>query len=383
MTSAWTPDDADGRAAYLAVALTPGIGKTRMEVLQDSVESPHGALTAPLAFLGSLRGFSGAAAAALHRASVAEARRVVARTEALGARVLLPHEADFPERLRTLSDAPLALFVQGDPAQLAHPAVAVVGSRDHSPYGEFACEAVVDAALQAGAVVVSGMARGIDTLAHRMTLDRGGVTVGVLGNGFGVVYPAANRDLYDAVAERGVLVSEFPPGERPRVHSFPRRNRLVSGLARVVVVVEAALKSGALITARCALEQGRDLLAVPGPITSPTSVGANGLLRDGGAPFVVEADLWDRLDYRPAPVAGLPAPPDATARPRARARPLPPGLTPVERRAAEFLTVRPMAPEELAGHLRLGAGDTLAIATALELRGLLEALPGPRFRRIG
>ena len=147
------------------------------------------------------------------------------------------------------------------------------------------------AVAQAGVVIVSGMARGLDAVAHTAALDAGGATIGVLGNGLGVIYPAANRALYERVASDGLLVTEFPPGERPNVGSFPRRNRLISGLSRVTVVVEAAVGSGALITAGAALDQGREVMAVPGNITSPLSAGSNRLIRDGAAPVLEPADL--------------------------------------------------------------------------------------------
>ena len=150
---------------------------------------------------------------------------------------------------------------------LSRQAVAVVGSRSHTDYGVHACRAVVDAAVSVGAVVVSGMARGIDAQAHTRALDDGGDTIGILGNGIGVIYPAANRALYERVAREGLLLTEMPPGERPRIYTFPHRNRLIAGLATVTVVVEAARTSGSLITATAALDASREVLAVPGPIT--------------------------------------------------------------------------------------------------------------------
>src|SRR5437899_10039112 len=144
------------------------------------------------------------------------------------------------------------------------------------------------------------MARGIDAIAHAAALDAGGASVGVLGNGFGVVYPAANRALYDRMVAHGCLVPELPPGERPHAHTFPRRNRLISGLAGVTVVIEAAANSGAIITADAALEQGRAVLAVPGPITSPTSLGCNKLIQQGAKPALCPGDGLGEL--------GLPAP---------------------------------------------------------------------------
>src|SRR5206468_160762 len=173
-----------------------------------------------------------------------------------------------------IPEPPSVLYVWGDMSLLTKPSVAFVGSRDHSTYGAEAARILATAVAQR-AVIVSGMARGIDAIAHAAALDAGGTSIGVLGNGFGVIYPAANRALYDRMIAHGCLVSELPPGERPHALTFPRRNRLVSGLAAATVIVEAAAGSGALITADAALDQGRAVLAVPGPITSPTSVGCN------------------------------------------------------------------------------------------------------------
>jgi DNA processing protein len=270
--------------------------------------------------------------------------------------------------LSEIPDPPLVLFAQGDVSLLGRPSIAIVGSRDHTPYGVAACRLVVAAAVQGGAVVVSGMARGIDAVAHAAALDAGGTTVGVLGNGLGVIYPAANRALYERVLREGALVSEYPPGERPRVFAFPRRNRLISGLARATVVVEAAQGSGALITVSAALEQGRDVLAVPGPITARTSVGVNGLIRDGATPFLAAEDM-ERF---------LPAPP--ARRPAASTPMLPPELPASERRVAEELMSGEVDADGLAERLGLAASETLALVTALELRGLVEPMPGARFR---
>ena len=206
----------------------------------------------------------------------------VEHVERLGGSVLVPDDPDYPSSLRHIADPPPVLFVLGDLSLLERPARRGRRAAGTTPPTAAKWRAAVAwAAAAAGLVVVSGMARGLDAVAHDAALDAGGATIGVLGNGLGVVYPAANRRLYERVAERGYCSREFPPGERPTAGSFPRRNRLISGLARVTVVVEAAVGSGALITAGAALEQGREVMAVPGTITSAVSVGANRLIRDG------------------------------------------------------------------------------------------------------
>ena len=219
------------------------------------------------------------------------------------------------------------------------------------------------------------MARGLDAVAHAAALDAGGGTIGVLGNGLGVIYPAANRALYERVMAHGLLLSEFPPGERPHAGSFPRRNRLISGLARAAVVVEAALGSGALITAGAALDQGREVLAVPGPITSAVSSGCNRLIRDGATPYLEPLDLLQHFPEA-LPVADEPAEsgPVLVA--------LPDTLSPMERRVAELLGGEPAHLDALIVRCGRPVGELLAVLCALELQGLAEQLPGRLFRRI-
>src|SRR5207248_5714194 len=234
--------------------------------------------------------FSPAAPRALRAGSPQSGHEILDELDPLGACVLLPAAPPFPPLLRDVPDPPALLFVWGNAALLARPAAGIVGSRDHSPYGAAAARLLAAAVAGAGVVVVSGMARGIDAIAHVAALDAGGASVGILGNGFGVIYPAVNRVLYERMVARGCLVSELPPGERPHAGAFPRRNRLISGLAGVTVVIEAAPGSGALITADCALDQGRAVLAVPGPITSPTSLGCNKLIQQGAKPALAPGD---------------------------------------------------------------------------------------------
>ncbi len=223
-------------------------------------------------------------------------------------------------------------------------------------------------------VVVSGMARGLDAVAHTAALDSGGGTIGVLGNGLGVIYPAANRVLYRRVAAAGLLLTEFPPGERPTAGSFPRRNRLISGLARVTVVVEAAEGSGALITAGTALDQGREVMVVPGNITSPSSVGANRLIRDGATPLLCSDDL---LEHYPEAIR----PPQDFAPPPPQIKPLPEGLDAGDRAVADLLGLEPVMLDDLVGRSGRPAGELLAVLCALEIAGVVEQRPGRLFRR--
>ena len=364
----------DQRLAYLALTQVPGLGPARLQTLLSRFHTPLGAHSAPFEFLCTLPGISSAFASALKATPLETGRRLVESAERVGGRVLVPGDEDFPPALGLIPDPPPVLFVLGDAALLHRPAVAVVGSRDHTWYGAEVCRSLAREAAWAGIPVVSGMARGLDATAHAGALEAGGGTIGVLGNGLGVVYPAANRALYDRVAERGVLLTEFPPGERPHPGSFPRRNRLISGLARVTVVVEAAIGSGALITAGTALEQGREVLAVPGPITSAVSAGTNRLIRDGATPYLEPVDLLQHYpEARPAASA-------AQARLPGH-RDLPPTLTADERAVALLLGGDGVHIDELAARAGRPVGGVLAVLSGLEIAGVAEQLPGRHFRR--
>jgi DNA processing protein len=360
------------RAAYVALALTPGIGPSRLHAILKACHTATGAFSAPFAFLRSIPGLTPAAASAVAAAGIDVGARAIETTARVGGRVLIFDDEEYPALLRHIPEPPPVLFALGDLSLLERPAVAIVGSRDHTPYGGEVGRAVAWAAASAGLAVVSGMARGLDAVAQDAALDAGGSTIGVLGNGLGVVYPSANGRLYRQVAERGLLLTEFPPGEKPTAGSFPRRNRLISGLARVTVVVEAAEGSGALITATNALEQGRDVMAVPGNITSACSVGANRLIRDGAEPLLGAGDL---LAHYPevAPTGG--------GRPPV-ARPLPDDLTPEDRAVAELLGAEPLPLEDLVGRSGRAPQDVLAVLCTLEIAGVVEQQPGRRFRRL-
>ncbi len=364
----------DERRAYLALALTPGIGPGRLRRLKEYNGSWSGALAAPFAFLGAIPTISTAAATAIKSADGSAVDRVLARIDELGGFVLTPLDPDYPVTLGEIPGPPSVLFGLGHRDRLLGPAVAIVGSRHPSPYGIAVTRELARIAADAGLTVVSGMARGLDAVAHWAAVPAGR-TIGVLGNGLGVVYPAANRGLYERVAADGLLLTEFPPGERPTAGSFQRRNRLISGLARATVVVEAAADSGALITARTALEQGREILAVPGPITSRTSVGPNWLIRTSGAAVYREPEdllsLYPEVD--PAFLAAVRSSADRDL-----------GRATIRSELQGILGVLDGTPRTLEG-----LGEELAVAphtligalSELEIVGLVER-DGEGFRRV-
>ena len=380
----------DELAAYLALTQVPGIGAGRVRTLLAACETARAAITAPHGQLAALPGIGHAAAAAVRATDVTNGHAILDALDRIGAGVLLPGDPGFPPLLAEVHEPPVALFVWGDRSLLTRPAAAVVGSRSHTSYGAAAARIIAGGVARCGVVVVSGMARGIDAIAHEAALDAGGATVGVLGNGFGVVYPAAHRDLYDRVARDGCLIAELPPGERPRLHTFPRRNRIIAGLAMATVVVEAAPGSGALITSDHALEQGRNVLAVPGPITSDTSAGCNRLIQQGARPCLSPADVLEELGIE-VPVGTrergegrgtLPSGAESRPSPQ-RPSPLsllpPPDLTPLQRSLWATLCDGPGHVDVLAARSSAAACEVLVALTDLEIRGCVEQRPGMWF----
>lgn len=239
----------------------------------------------------------GGAADDVLEARAAETQQALTR---MAWRFVPADDPQIPEGVAALTDPPLGLFVRGDLP--AGPAVAVVGSRQASGYGREVAEHFGRELARAGVTVVSGMARGVDAAAHRGALAAAGRTVAVWGTGPDRVYPPEHASLAAAIAESGALVTEYPPGSPPRAHHFPERNRILVGLCRAVVVVEAAERSGALITARLALEEGREVLAVPGSVFSRLSAGPNGLLRAGAAPALTVSDILTTLGVPAQPL---------------------------------------------------------------------------------
>lgn len=258
----------------------------------------------PLSALAA-RGVPAAVLTGVGRIARDEAPALIERLSGTGWRWLTPDDTGYPELLTVLSDPPLGLFVRG--ALPDGPAVAVVGSRRATAYGRQVAGLIARELAAAGVAVISGMARGVDAAAHRGALEGGGPTVAVWGTGPDRVYPAEHRRLADEIAEHGALATEYLPGTPPRRHHFPQRNRILAGMAPATVVVEAAARSGALVTARLALEEGREVFAVPGSILSELSVGPNTLLRLGARPLLTPRELLDELGVTAAAAAQVAA----------------------------------------------------------------------------
>ncbi|HEX6099088.1 MAG TPA: DNA-processing protein DprA [Thermoanaerobaculia bacterium] len=288
------------------------------------------------------------------------------RVAALRNRVVVLGDEAYPTLLREIADPPLALHFRGDLSLLARPALAVVGSRRASPYGVNAAGHIARAIAGAGIVIVSGGARGIDAAAHEAALDAGGATIAVLGTGIDVVYPLSNRRLFRRIEEQGLLVSEFPPGTPPRPENFPMRNRVISGLARGTAIVEATGRSGSLITARMAAEQGRDVFAVPGSVFSAGSEGTHRLIQYG-AKLVHDAN--DVLEEFPG---GLHVTQRSETGPESPLKEVLDALSKDDGTHVDAVAARVRRTPALVAESLL----------QLELEGWIRALPGARYVRV-
>jgi DNA processing protein len=309
------------------------------------------------------------------------ARHELSQGRALGARLVLHGEAEYPLALLDLADAPAALWVQGDAALLARPMVALVGARNASSLGLRMARRLAEGLGEAGFAVVSGLARGIDAAAHEAAMPTG--TIAVMAGGVDIDYPQENARLAADIRVRGVVVSEQPPGCEPQARHFPLRNRIVAGLSQAVVVVEAAARSGSLITARAALDIGRDVMAVPGHPFDARASGCNHLIRDGAVLVRSPADVVEAL--------GLPRP-SARVRPEPDLAPLP-GPVPSRRPLAETLPLHqmildrlgpsPVAEDQLIRDLAVPAAEAAPMILSLELDGQVIRQAGGLLARAG
>jgi len=286
----------------------------------------------------------------------------------------------FPSLLKEIPDAPVGIFFTGTLPADNIEKVAIIGSRNCSEYGLLTARLLAQPLAAAGVAIVSGMARGVDSMAHRGALQGGGITVAVLGCGVDICYPAENRELRKQILQEGCVVSEYAPGVRPAPAFFPARNRIISGLSRAVVVTEAGLKSGTLITVDQAQEQGREVLAVPGNISSKLSQGTNQLIRDGAFPVSNHEDILNILGG--APKLGNTRKPKS--KPTAQELQKNPqnsknfniSLAPDEKRVYDRLSLEPVSFDYLADVSEVDIGRLHLICTGLELKGLAKKLPG-------
>lgn len=363
----------EGPLVWLAMARAHGIGRMRLAAVMAACPDPHDAWTLSTADLVAL-GLPRRAAEAL--VQVRRDPQVLRMAEAdlaaagkAGLRFVSLPDPDYPLRLRQTPNPPPYFYQAGPWQPDQRSAVAVVGTRKPTAYGLSVARRFTRELAEAGVVIVSGMARGIDCAAHKGALDAGGTTVAVLGGGADICYPPEALALYQRIRETGAVISEQPPGCEPRAEFFPERNRIISGLSDAILVVEAGERSGTLITVEAALQQGRDVFAVPGSVHSPMSVGPHRLVREGACLVTSAAEILAELGAVQHRLPVTPA--------------LPPGLSSDEERLLGWMGAEPRWAGDLAEACGLSAAAVQGILTMLEVRGLARQLPGGQYERIG
>ncbi len=350
---------------WLGFNKVPGIGAKRLRALLDVFGDIQSAWNAPAAELID---------AGLDRRSLTNLLKIRAeldlaaelqRVQDAGITVLTWEDDDYPANLRQIDAPPPVLFVRGDLLVEDEWAVAIVGTRRATVYGREVALRLGSALAQAGVTIVSGLARGIDAVAHDAALQSGGRTLAVMGNGLDTVYPAEHRNLAKRIAAHGAVLSEYALGVRPEARNFPARNRIISGLSHGIIVVEGRWSSGAVITAKIALEQGREVFAVPGSILSPSSEGPNRLLKEGATPALSVDDVLEslnltqvaqQLDARQA----LPA-------------------DPVEARILDMLSAEPRHIDEIRREAEMAVNDVSSTLALMELKGMVRQVGGMQY----
>ncbi len=351
-----------GLAAWLSLCLTPGLGAATIRRLLQAFGLPENVLSATPESIARIAGAELATALKAGVSDTAVEKSLLWAAQS-GNHVVTLADASYPRPLLEISDPPPLLYARGDPELLGRQSLAVIGSRNGTAQGLRNAEAFARTFSEGGLTIVSGLALGIDAAAHRGGLAGAGSTIAVLGTGIDVVYPARNAALFAQIGERGLLLSEYPIGTPAIGHNFPRRNRLISGLARGCLVVEAAIGSGSLITARFAAEQGREVFAIPGSIHSPLSRGCHALIKQGAKlvdaaeDVLAELGSWQHastLSERPSSAGGLLA----------------------------HMGYDPVDIDALCERAGLPVEHVVTELLRLELAGLVATLPGGRYQRL-
>lgn len=360
--------DRRGLAAWLQLTLAPGIGGGTQRKLLAAFGLPDAIFAASPAAIRAV--IQSKADALLDFDPTPAVDRTLDWLAQPGHHLLTLADAAYPQSLLDIADPPTVLYVRGDPGLLDGRGLGIVGSRNATPVGVQTAENFARTLAEYGLSIISGLALGIDAAAHRGALAAGGKTIAVIGTGADRLYPAGNKDLALAIAEHGAIVSEFPLGTPAHASNFPRRNRLISGLSRGILVVEAAPESGSLITARLAGEQGREVFAIPGSIHSPLARGCHQLIKQGAKLVETARDILEELAPSAAPLPAAPSP-DSDAAPDTDADPL-----------LIALGHAPTALDDLVEATGKRAETLLGELLALELEGRIASLPGNRYQRL-
>lgn len=357
---------------WIALHLVPGVGSVFIKRLLERFGTPEAVFQSSMKELLEVEGLSAKVAQEIRKGPSEEAvKKEITLVEKAGAKILTLRDETYPSRLRNIYDPPPLLYLKGELKREDEFSIAIVGSRKTTPYGRWITERISQALARNGLTIVSGMARGVDSVAHWGAISGGGRTIAVLGSGVDVIYPRENRNLYTRIVEQGAVLSEFPMGSPPEGGHFPKRNRIISGLSLGVVVVEAGPESGSLITANYALEQGREVFAIPGNVGAGGSRGTNRLIKEGAKLVESSEDIleeilpqWQREKEKVEEI-----------------RPKGPDLTAEERILYEMLSETPLHIDEIIRESRLDPGSVSSLLLTLELKGLITQWPGKCFNR--
>ncbi len=357
---------------WLALHLTPGVGSIFIKRLLDRFKTPEAVFRAPLKELLRIEGLGEKVAGEIQKGPAEKVvKRELSLLEKAGGRIVTLKDDDYPKRLKDIYDPPALLYLRGELRTEDELAVAIVGSRKTSVYGREVTERIGGDLARHGVTVVSGMARGIDSVAHKGALRGGGRTIAVLGCGVDVIYPSENRNLFHQIIDQGAVLSEFRMGSPPEAGHFPRRNRIISGLSIGVVIVQASAESGSLITAGYALEQGREVFAVPGNIGAEGSRGTNQLIKEGAKLVESSEDILEEIlpQWR------------REGEMAQRGRDAVPTLTEAEKCLYGLLDETPLHIDAIIRESQLDPGNVSSLLLNLELKGLISQWPGKCFSK--
>ncbi len=357
---------------WLGLSLTPGVGSILIKRLLDRFKTPEAVFHAPMKELLRIEGLGERVAGEIRKGPLEKAvEKELNLLKGLGGTILTFKEDAYPKRLRDIYDPPALLYVRGELKKEDELAVAIVGSRKTSLYGRWITEKVSQELARYGVTIVSGMARGIDSVAHKGAISGGGRTIAVLGCGVDVVYPSENRNLFHQIINQGAILSEFPMGSPPEGGHFPRRNRIISGLSIGVAVVQASAESGSLITAGYALEQGREVFAVPGNVGAEGSRGTNRLIKEGAKLVETSEDILEDI-----------LPQWTRERETIQKVELPKrDLNEEEMALYQLLGETPVHIDVIIRESRLDPGRVSSLLLDLELKGLISQWPGKCFSK--
>src|SRR5260221_2483964 len=370
----------DSSLSWMALTLTPGIAARLSARLLKEFGSPDDVFRAPLRRLEACNIPARSAHAIVKKASYKRGERdLTNRRKVAAARVINGTEPEYPQTLLQIYDPPVMLYVRGNSQILNAPSLSIVGTRKPTLYGSQMAQRLGRDLAVRGIVIVSGLARGIDAIAHQGALAVGGRAIGVLGTGIDVCYPQDNKKLYEKVLENGTILSEFPMGTHPSPENFPIRNRIVAGMPLGAIIVEGAQYSGSLITARLAMEFGREVFGVPGNVTQPVSFAPNQLIKQGAKLVTCAADVVEEVPTQIRAALTQAEAPEAEQRNLLAAA----SLNRSEKKLYDLLSEdQPVHIDDLVERSGLNSSEVLATLFTLEMKGIIRQLPGKQFCKV-